>query len=195
MITSDQAPFLIQALFTWRVTINSRNLAENLIAKFKDICKTSSNIGLWWILFSSLSCFPKQKHLGEVSVRGHHSAHLSTSLFAIASLRNKTKGDRTPQQKSELNRKLLSKCTKLDERNLMVRIRPSGGNDNVADFTVDNYAALMLKHPQKRLALFRTPQISIDFQHQSFSSTWLSFPSPTALVHGWMAFGPKFWYT
>ena len=43
-----------------------------------------------------------------------------------------------------------------------------------------------------KLVLFRTPQISIVSEPRSFSSTRLSCPSPTALVHGWMAFAPKF---
>ena len=42
-----------------------------------------------------------------------------------------------------------SNCTQLDEGNVKAGIRTAVGDDNIADFTVDTYAALKLKHPQR----------------------------------------------
>ena len=56
------------------------------------------------------------------------------------------------------------------------------GDDKIADFTVDSYAALSLNIRRGKLALFRTPQISIVFQPRSFSSTKHSCPSMTSHV-------------
>ena len=60
------------------------------------------------------------------------------------------------------------------------------GDDKIVDFTVDNYAALKLKHPQRETCSVPDPT-DID----CFSSTRLSSPSPTALVQGWIAFRPN----
>ena len=59
------------------------------------------------------------------------------------------KRDRKPQQESKLDRRLLSICTKLDEGNVKAGIRIAVGDDKIGDFTVDNLAALKLKHPQR----------------------------------------------
>ena len=64
-------------------------------------------------------------------------------------IEKKPKRDRKPQQKSELDRRLRSICTKLDEGNVKAGIRVAVGDDKIADFTVNNYAALKLKHPQR----------------------------------------------
>ena len=61
----------------------------------------------------------------------------------------KPKRDRKPQQKSELDRRLRSICTKLDKGKVKAGIRVAVGDDKVADFTVDYYAAFKLKHPQR----------------------------------------------
>ena len=60
------------------------------------------------------------------------------------------------------------------------------GDDNIADFTFDNYAALKLSRNIRRgkLALFRTPQISIVLQPRCVSSTRLSCPSPNGSSAG-----------
>ena len=63
-------------------------------------------------------------------------------------IEKKLKRDRKPQQKSELDRRMRSICTKLDEGNVKAGIRLAVG-DKIADFTIDNYAALKLKHPQR----------------------------------------------
>ena len=63
--------------------------------------------------------------------------------------------------KSELDRRLRFICTKLDEGNVKLRIRMAVGDDKIADFTVDNYAALKLKHPQRETCSVPDP-IDID---------------------------------
>ena len=40
-------------------------------------------------------------------------------------------------------------CTKFDEGNVKAGIRMAVGDNKIADFTVDNYSALKLKHPQR----------------------------------------------
>ena len=60
------------------------------------------------------------------------------------------------------------------------------GDDKLSDFTVDNYTALELKHPQREIALFRT-------KLGRSSSTRLPCPSPTTIVQVWMALQPKIW--
>ena len=52
-------------------------------------------------------------------------------------------------EKSQLDRRLRSICTKLDEGNVKAGFRMAVGDDKVADFTVNNYAALKMKHPQR----------------------------------------------
>ena len=64
-------------------------------------------------------------------------------------------------------------------------------DDKIADFTVDKYAAIKLKHPQRESCSVPNPQISIVFQPRRFSSARLSCPSPMTLVQGWMTFRPK----
>ena len=119
--------------------------------------------------------------MSEVNIRCNYQ-----QAYSGWCLCEKTKHERKPQQLSELDPRLRSICTKLDEGNVKAAIRMAVGDDKIADFTVDNYAALKLKHPQMKLSLFRTQQIV--FQPRSFSSTRLSCPSPTALVQGCMAF-------
>ena len=121
-----------------------------------------------------------------------------SSFSAIINKRNRDcvsvkrpKRDRKQQQKSELDRRLRSICTKLDEGNVNAGIRMAVGDDKVAGFHVDNYAALKLKYPQRETCSV-PDSTDIVFQPRSFSSTRLSFPSPMALVQGWMAFRTKF---
>ena len=40
-------------------------------------------------------------------------------------------------------------CNKFDEGHVKAGIRMAVGEDKIADSTVDNYAALKLKHPQR----------------------------------------------
>ena len=106
-------------------------------------------------------------------------------------IEKKPKRDTKPQQKSELDQRLRSICTKLDEGNVNAGIRMTVGDDKVAGFHVDNYAALKLKYPQRETCSV-PDSTDIVFQPRSFSSTRLSFPSPMALVQCWMAFRTKF---
>ena len=125
-----------------RVPENSRiPLAENLIPKVDEICETPTNFAVWCIFFSSLSC------LFEKPPRGGKRQRLS--LGAIINKRigdgvteKRPKRDRKPQQKSELDRRQRSICTKLDKGNVKAGIRMAIGDDKTANFTVDIYAAL-----------------------------------------------------
>ena len=72
-------------------------------------------------------------------------------------IERRTKSDRKPQQKSKLDRRLRSICTKLDEGNVKAGIRMAVRDDKIADFMVDNYAALKLKHPQREFCSVPDP--------------------------------------
>ena len=132
-----------------RVLENSRiPLAENLIPKINDICETPSNIALGCLLLSSLSYFVENPPQGGNRQRSSLSAIIK-KRFRDGVIENKPKRDRKPQQKNELDRRLRSICTKLDEGNVKAGIRMAVGDDKIAGFTVKNYAALKLKHPQR----------------------------------------------
>ena len=144
-----------------RVPKNSRiPLAENLIPKIKDIYETPSNIALWCLLLSSLSCFLEKPPRGSKRQRSSFSAVINKRI-RDGVIEKKPKRDRKPQQKSELDRRLRSICTKLYGSNVNPGIRMAVGDDKIADFTFENYAALKLKHPQRegKLVLFLTTQI------------------------------------
>ena len=175
-----------------RVPKDSRiPLAENLIREINDICETPSNIAMWCSLLSSLSCFLEKRPRGGTRRRPSLSAIINKRI-RDGVIEKKPKRDRKLQQKSELDQRLRSICNKLDEGNVKAGIRMAVGDDKIADFTVDSYAALKLKHPLRETCSIPAPQISIVSQPRTFLSTRLSCPSPTALVQGWMAFGLKF---
>ena len=44
-----------------------------------------------------------------------------------------------------------------NEGNVRAGIRTALGDDKIADFTVGNHTALMLKHPQRDIVLFWKP--------------------------------------
>ena len=73
-------------------------------------------------------------------------------------IEKKPKRDRKQQQKSELDRRLRSICTKLDECNVKAGIRKAVGDDKIADFTVESFAALKLKHPQRETCSVPDPR-------------------------------------
>ena len=91
-------------------------------------------------------------------------------------IEKKLKRDRKPQQKSELNRRLRSICTKIDEGNVKTGIRTAVGDNKIADFTVNNYAALRLKHPQRETCSVPDPtdincfSTSVNFVHKALMS-------------------------
>ena len=120
------------------------------------MCEAMSNIALLCLLLTSLSCFWEKPPRGGKRQRSSLSANINKHV-RDGVLEKKPKRDRNPQQKSELDRGLRSICTKLDEGNVKTGIRMAVSDDKIVDFTVDNYAALKLKHPQKKLVLFRTP--------------------------------------
>ena len=114
-----------------------------------------------------------------------------SSLSAVINMRirdgvieKRPKRDRKPQQKSELDRRLRSLCTKLDEGNVKAGIIMAVGDDKIADFTVDNYAALKLKLPQREACSVPDPtdidcfSTSEFFVHKAF----MSFPNGSIAV-------------
>ena len=90
----------------------------------------------------------------EKPPRGGKGQRSSLSAFINKRIRDgviekKPKRDGKQQQKSELDRRLRSICTKLDEVNVKAGIRMAVVEDKIADFTVDNYAAFKMKHSQR----------------------------------------------
>ena len=62
-------------------------------------------------------------------------------------LRKTQRRQKTAAEQSELDRRLRSICTKLDAGNVKAGIRMALSDDKIADFSVDNYAAIKLKYP------------------------------------------------
>ena len=144
MITLNQTPFLSQALFNCEefLKIHGSLWLKTSYLKFLDIFETPTNIALWCILFSSLSCFLEKPHQGGKRQRSSNNKRIRDSV-----IEKRPKRDRKLLQKRELDQRLLSICTKLVEGNVKAVIRIAVSDDRVADFTVDNYAALRLKYP------------------------------------------------
>ena len=94
-------------------------------------------------------------------------------------IEKKPKRDRKPQQKNELDRRLRSICTKLDEGNVKAGIRMAVGDDKIEDLTVDNYAALKLKHPQRETCSVPDPTDIDCFSTSEFfvHKALVSFPN------------------
>ena len=67
----------------------------------------------------------------------------------MVSLRNYRNATDTAAAK-QVRSTTASICTKLDEGNVKAGIRIALGDDKIGDFTVDNLAALKLKHPQRK---------------------------------------------
>ena len=112
--------------------------------------------------------------------------HQRSSLCAIINERfrdgvieQKPKRDRKPQQKSELDRRLRPICTKLNEGSVKAGIRMAVGDDKIAKFTVDNYAALRLKHPQTETCSVPYPTDIDTFSTSEFivHKALMSFPN------------------
>ena len=180
MITLDQTPFFNSgAVHLRRIPKKSQiPLAENLIPKIKDICETPTNIALWCILLSSLSCFLEKPHRGSKRQRSSLSAIINKRI-RYSVIERGPKRDRKPQQKSELDQRLLSICTKLDESNDKAGIRMAVGDDKIPDYKVDNYAALKLKHPQRETYPVPDPTDIDGFSTSEFfvHKALMSFPN------------------
>ena len=162
-----------------RVPKNSRiPLAENLIPKINYNCATPTNIALWCLLLSSLSCFlEKSPRVGKLQ-RSSLSAIINKRIWDGA-IEKRPKRDKKPQQKCELVRRLRSICTKLDEGNVKAGIKMAAGDDKIADFTVDNYADLKLKHPQMETCSVPSPTDIDGFSTSEFfiHKALMSFPN------------------
>ena len=175
-----------------RVTENSRiPLAKNLIPKINYVCETLSNFALWCLLLSSLSCFSEKPPRGSIPQRSSLNAIINKRIRDSV-IEKKPERDTKPQQKTELDRRLRTTCTKLDEANVKAGIRSVVGNDKIANFTVDNCAAFQLKHPQRETCSVLDPTVIYCFSTSEFfffHKAPKSFPNGTrALVQVWMAF-------
>ena len=149
-----------------------------MIPKIDAICETPSNIPLLCLLLSSLSYFLKKPLRGGKRQRSLLSA-IVNKCIRDGVIENKTKRDRQPQQKNELDRRLRSICTKLYEENVKAGIRMAVGDDKIADFTVDNYATLKLKHPQRETCSVPDPTDIDCFSTSEFfvHKALMSFPN------------------
>ena len=187
MITLDQTPFLNRpdtffnsgVVHLKRVPKNSRiPLAKNLIPKIIDNCETPSNAALWCLLLSSLSYVLEKPPRGGKRQRSSFSAIVNKRI-RDGVFEKKPKRDRKLQQKSELDQRLRSICTKLDEGNVKAGIRMAVGDDKFADFTVDNYAALKLEHPQRETCSVPDPTYIDCFSTSEFfvHKALMSFPN------------------
>ena len=140
MITSDQKPFLFQALFTCKEVLKFTDppscLAENLIPKVIDICVSWSNFALWCLLLSSLCCFQEKRPQGGKRQRSSLSAIINKRI-QDAVIEKNPKRHRKPHPTSKLDRRLCSICAKLNEGNVKAGIRMAVGDNMDADFTVD----------------------------------------------------------
>ena len=94
-------------------------------------------------------------------------------------IEKRPKRDKQPQQKYQLDRRLRSICTELDEGNVKAGIRVAVGDDKIADFTVDNYGALKLKHPQRETCSVPDPTDINSFSTSEFfvNEALMSFPN------------------
>ena len=174
-----------------KVPKNSRiPLAENLIPKIKDICETLTNIALWCLLLSSLSWFLKKPPRGGERKRSSLSAIINKRI-RDGVIEKRPKRDRKPQQKSELDRRLVSICTKLDESNVKAGIRMAVGDDKIADFTIDNFAALKLKHPQRESCSVPDPTDIDGFSTSEFSVHKVLMFFPNGSIAGLDGISPQ----
>ena len=98
-------------------------------------------------------------------------------------IEKRPKRDRKPQQKSELDRRLRSICNKLDEGDVKATIRMAVGDEETADFKVDNYAALKLKHPQRETCTVPDPTDNDCFSTSKFivHKALMSFPNGSSV--------------
>ena len=162
-----------------RVPKDSRiPLAEIVITKINNIWETPSNIALWCLLPSFLSCFWKKPPRGGKRQRSSLSGNIKKRIRDGVN-EKRPKRDRKPQPQSVLDRRLRSICTKLDEGKVKAGIRMAVGDDKIADFTVDNYAALKLKHPQRETCSVPDPTDIDCFSNSEFfvHEALISFPN------------------
>ena len=124
-----------------------------------------------------LTALPSKLFFGKTTSRRKTSEVIPQCNYQQAY--QKPKRDRKPQQKSELDRRLRSICTKLDEGNGKAGIRMAVGHDKIADFTVDNYAVLKLKHSQRETCSVPDPTDIDCFSTSEFfvHKALMSFPN------------------
>ena len=123
----------------------------------------------------------------EKSPRGGKRQRSSLSAIINKRIRDgviekKPKCDRKPQQKNVLDRRLCPIRTNLDEGNVKAGIRLAVGDDKIADFTVDNYAALKLNNPQRETCSVPDPTDTDCFSTSEFfvHKALMSFPNSSS---------------
>ena len=131
--------------------------------------------------------------LAESCKRQRSSISAIIKRFRGGVIEKRQKRYRKPQQKSELDRRLRSICTKLDEGDVKAGIRMAVGDDKIADFTVDNYAALKLKHPQRETCSVPDPTYIDCFSTSEFfvHKALMALPQWLKCRVGWL-FAPNF---
>ena len=86
------------------------------------------------------------------------------------------------RNRKKLHQRLCSNCIKLDKGTFRAGLSMGVGDDTISDFTVDNYAALMLKHPQNDCCTVSDSTKVECFQRPNFLRTKFYWPCPTCLV-------------
>ena len=128
---------------------------------------------MWGLLLSSLSCFLEKPSRGGKRQRSSPSANINKRI-RVGVNEKKTE----TREKTGLGRRLRSSCTILDEGNVKAGISMAVGHDKIADFTIDNYAALKLKHPQSDTYSVPDPTVIDCFSTSEFfvRMALMSFP-------------------
>ena len=118
-------------------------------------------------------------HINHARIpRATHAYQRESHHIRDGVLEKQPKRDRKPQQKSELDQRLRSTCTKLNGGNVKAVIRMAVGDDKIADFSIDNYAALKLNHPQRETCSVPDPTDTDCFSTSEFfvHKALMSFP-------------------
>ena len=137
---------------------------------------------MWCSLLSSLSCFFERPPRGGKRQNRSSLSSVINHRIRDGVIEDEPKRDKKRQQESKLDRRLCSICTKLDESNVKAGIRRAVGDDKIADFTIDNYAALKLKHPQRETCSVPDPTDSDCFSTSEFfvHKALMSFPNSSS---------------
>ena len=145
---------------------------------------------MWCILLSSLSCFLEKLPRGGKRQKSSLSAIINKRI-RDGVIEKRPKRERKPKQQSELDRRLLSNCTKIDKGNVKAGIRMAVGDDKIADFTVDKYAALQLKLPPRETCSVPAPTYIDGFSTSEFFVHKASISYPNGSSAGLESISPQ----
>ena len=102
---------------------------------------------------------------------------MHTPYMTPYQVRRSTKSILNPSQEQNLGQfaetQFAERERQLAENYVKAGIRMAVGDDKIADFTVDNYAALKLKHPQRETCSAPDPTDIDCFQPRNLGSTGL----------------------